>query len=106
MPSRAMRIARSPQSIKGRWPALGTGTEEELPPPGIAVRPVADLEFEEGLVSLASPTSINASSADLVAEVEALGRSLSLVRERVGEIIFGQSGVGEEALSTLLCGGA
>jgi MoxR-like ATPase len=57
------------------------------------------------LVSLASTTSINASSADLVGEVEALGRSLSLVRERIGEIIFGQREVVEQALITLLCGG-
>jgi MoxR-like ATPase len=54
---------------------------------------------------LTSTASINASSTDLVAEVEALGRSLSLVRERIGEIIFGQREVVEQALITLLCGG-
>jgi MoxR-like ATPase len=54
---------------------------------------------------LASPASINASSPDLVHEVGALGRSLSLVRERIGEIIFGQREVVEQALITLLCGG-
>jgi len=54
---------------------------------------------------LTSTAPINASSADLVAEVAALGRSLSLVRERIGEIIFGQREVVEQALITLLCGG-
>jgi MoxR-like ATPase len=54
---------------------------------------------------LNSTAPINASSADLVAEVEALGGRLSLVRERIGEIIFGQREVIEQALITLLCGG-
>ena len=54
---------------------------------------------------MAFTAPINASSADLAAEVEALGRSLSLVRERIGEIIFGQREVVEQALITLLCGG-
>ncbi len=54
---------------------------------------------------MASPASVNAAPADLVAEVEALGRSLSLVRARIGEIIFGQQEVVEQALITLLCGG-
>jgi MoxR-like ATPase len=63
------------------------------------------VEFEEGSFCLTSTAPINASSTDLVAEVEALGRSLSLVRERIGEIIFGQREVVEQALITLLCGG-
>jgi MoxR-like ATPase len=54
---------------------------------------------------LNSTLPIEASSADLVTEVEALGRSLSLVRERIGETIFGQREVIEQALITLLCGG-
>jgi MoxR-like ATPase len=54
---------------------------------------------------LSSPAPVNLASADLVAEVEALGRSLNLVRDRVGEIIFGQREVVEQALITLLCGG-
>jgi MoxR-like ATPase len=54
---------------------------------------------------LASSASVNAVPADLVAEVEALGRSLSLARTRIGEIIFGQHEVVEQALITLLCGG-
>ena len=41
---------------------------------------------------MSSTAPINASSADLVAEVEALGGHLNLVRERIGEIIFGQRG--------------
>ena len=52
-----------------------------------------------------STAPINASSADLVAEVEALGGRFTLVRERIGEIIFGQREVIEQALITLLCGG-
>ena len=60
---------------------------------------------EEGSNCLNSTAPINASSADLVAEVEALGGRLSLVRERIGEIIFGQREVIEQALITLLCGG-
>jgi MoxR-like ATPase len=54
---------------------------------------------------LSSPPHVNTASADLVAEVEALGRSLSLARARIGEIIFGQQEVVEQALITLLCGG-
>src|SRR5258707_13889808 len=49
-------------------------------------------------------TPMNA-PGDLVAEVEALGERLSLVRERIGEVIFGQHEGGEQALITLLSGG-
>ena len=49
--------------------------------------------------------TVNPAITDLVAEVDALGRSLSLVRDRIGEIIFGQHDVVEQALITLLCGG-
>jgi len=76
-----------------------------LPEPPFSVRFASAVEFEEGSVCLTSTAPINVSSADLVAEVEALGRSLSLVRERIGEIIFGQREVVEQALITLLCGG-
>ncbi|HEV8030959.1 MAG TPA: MoxR family ATPase [Stellaceae bacterium] len=48
---------------------------------------------------------LNGSQADLVAEVEALGQRLNLVRERIGEVIFGQTEVVEQALITLLSGG-
>jgi MoxR-like ATPase len=54
---------------------------------------------------LDSTAPINPSSEDLVAQVEAVGARLSLVRERIGEIIFGQREVVEQALITLLCGG-
>ena len=37
--------------------------------------------------------------------MDALGRSLDLVRTRIGDIIFGQRDVVEQALITLLCGG-
>jgi MoxR-like ATPase len=54
---------------------------------------------------LTSIAPIDPASPDLVAEVEAIGRRLSLVRERIGEIIFGQHEVVEQVLITLLCGG-
>src|SRR5207237_7512668 len=57
---------------------------------------------KEGTDSVNSTTPINAAPADLVAEVEALGQRLSLVRERIGEVIFGQAEVVEQALITLL----
>src|SRR5260221_2296609 len=60
---------------------------------------------KEGIDSVNSTTPINAAPADLVAEVEALGQRLSLVRERIGEVIFGQAEVVEQALITLLSGG-
>ena len=50
-------------------------------------------------------TPINANSRDLVDEVEALGERLAVVRERIGEVIFGQAEVVEQALITLLSGG-
>src|SRR5438270_1113644 len=97
-------MSRSPRSIGGRRPAEAVASGDELPKPPFWVS-FAPVEFEEGSVCLTSTAPINASSADLVAEVEALGRSLSLVRERIGEIIFGQREVVEQALITLLCGG-
>ncbi|MGE0726157.1 MAG: AAA family ATPase [Alphaproteobacteria bacterium] len=44
-------------------------------------------------------------STALVAEVDALGRRLALVRERIHRIIFGQREVVDQALITLLAGG-
>ena len=52
-----------------------------------------------------STTPVNAAPRDLVAEVEALGERLAIVRERIGEVIFGQDEVVEQALITLLSGG-
>ena len=54
---------------------------------------------------MTSTTPINANPADLVAEIEALGQRLGLVRQRIGEVIFGQAEVIEQALITLLSGG-
>jgi MoxR-like ATPase len=45
------------------------------------------------------------SPVDFVAEVDALGERLNLVRERIGAVIFGQRHVIEQALITLLSGG-
>ena len=50
-------------------------------------------------------TSVNAAPRDLVAEIEALGERLAIVRERIGEVIFGQTDVIEQALITTLSGG-
>jgi MoxR-like ATPase len=41
----------------------------------------------------------------LVSEIEALGQRLTLVRERIGRVIFGQREVVDQALITLLAGG-
>ncbi len=44
-------------------------------------------------------------SAGLIAEVEALGQRMALVRERLGRVIFGQQDVIDLSLITLLSGG-
>ena len=54
-----------------------------------------------------TPTSLpsNERPDQLPAEIEALGERMAAVRERVGRVIFGQSGVIDETLITLLAGG-
>jgi MoxR-like ATPase len=52
--------------------------------------------------SVSSPLG---SAADLVAEIDALGQRLTLVRERIERVIFGQREVVDQALITLLAGG-
>jgi len=54
-----------------------------------------------------TPTSLpsNERPDQLLAEIEALGERMASVRERVGRVIFGQSGVIDETLITLLAGG-
>src|SRR5246500_3378380 len=98
-------MSRSPRSIGNRLPPATGRTAEELPEPVFCIRLELVPVFEEGSDCLNSTAPINVSSADFVAEVEALGGRLSLVRERIGEIIFGQREVIEQALITLLCGG-
>ena len=98
-------MSRSPQSTGDRLPLATGRTAEELPAPAFCIRLELVRVFEEGSDCLNPTAPINVSSADLVAEVEALGGRLSLVRERIGEIIFGQREVIEQALITLLCGG-
>ncbi len=51
------------------------------------------------------PEPISAPTKDLLAEIEALGQRLQLVRERIGRVIFGQREVVDQALITLLAGG-
>ena len=53
----------------------------------------------------ANVAQADAQARDVVAEVERLGERLRLVRERIGEVIFGQGEVIEQALITLLAGG-
>src|SRR6516162_10501778 len=96
-----MRMSRSPRSMGDRGPP----TAEELLERAFCIRLGPATAFEEEYDFLNSTAPIDASSTDLVAEVEALGGRLSLVRERIGEIIFGQREVVEQALITLLCGG-
>jgi MoxR-like ATPase len=47
----------------------------------------------------------SAAPAALVTEIEALGKRLAQVRERIGHVIFGQREVVDQALITLLAGG-
>jgi MoxR-like ATPase len=54
---------------------------------------------------LSTAASIDSAPRSLVAEVEALSDRLATVRERIGETIFGQAEVVEQALITLLSGG-
>ena len=54
---------------------------------------------------IAVPPPSREESQALVAEVEALGARLGLVRERIGRVIFGQRAVVDQALITLLSGG-
>src|ERR1700739_936297 len=93
-------MSRSPRS---RGSILEPG--EDLLEPAFCIRLEPAGWFDRGSSHWSSTAPINASSADLVAEVEALGGHLNLVRERIGEIIFGQREVIEQALITLLCGG-
>ena len=48
------------------------------------------------------PEPISAPTKDLLADIEALGQRLQLVRERIGRVIFGQREVVDQALITLL----
>ncbi len=51
------------------------------------------------------PEPLSAPSKDLLADIEALGQRLQLVRERIERVIFGQREVVDQALITLLAGG-
>ncbi|HYM01982.1 MAG TPA: MoxR family ATPase [Stellaceae bacterium] len=56
-------------------------------------------------MSVSDNVSTTVGSADLVAEIDALGQRLAVVRERIGRVIFGQHVVIDQALVTLLAGG-
>ena len=68
-------------------------------------------ETESATLSDSSPTESNPADsgaeppARLVAEIEALGQRMALVRNHIGRIIFGQHQVIDETLITLLAGG-
>src|SRR6266851_6193385 len=104
-------MSRSPSSIAARRPpragAGRAGAGEELPRSDFCISVSGNTAREKGLDRLNTATSVNAAhgQADLVAEVEALGERLRLVRQRIGEVIFGQAEVVEQALITLLSGG-
>lgn len=59
------------------------------------------------MTDTASPvqTAADAPPARLVAEIEALGHRMALVRDHIGRVIFGQQQVVDETLITLLAGG-
>src|SRR6266496_1377575 len=97
-------MSRSESSIAGRRPRRG-GVAEELPGAEFSISVGVGTAREEGSDSLNSTISASGAPADLVAEVEGLGERLKLVRERIGEVIFGQAEVVEQALITLLSGG-
>ena len=103
-----------PRARAGAEDLLGAGFCISVDGNGVA-RIEGDTADKEGSDSLNSTTSetaaqvtgawATANEADPVAEVEALGERLALVRERIGEVIFGQGEVIEQALITLLSGG-
>src|SRR5260370_41217120 len=104
-------MSRSPSSIAARRPPRGGagrgGAGGELPRSDFCISVSGNTARKKGLDRLNTATSINAAQgqADLVAEVEALGERLRLVRQRIGEVIFVQAEVVEQALITLLSGG-
>jgi len=51
------------------------------------------------------PLAAEMPPARIVAEIEALGQRIALVRDRIGRIIFGQKEVVDQTLITLLAGG-
>lgn len=55
--------------------------------------------------SPAQTTDAEAPPARLIAEIEALGQRMALVRDHIGRVIFGQQQVVDETLITLLAGG-
>ena len=55
-------------------------------------------------MSDAMPTAIEPGQ-DLVSRIDALGQTMATVRERIGQIIFGQRRVIDQTLITLLSGG-
>jgi MoxR-like ATPase len=52
-----------------------------------------------------SSQSADAPEAALLADLEQLGRRMAMVRERIGQVIFGQAQVIDQTLITLLSGG-
>jgi MoxR-like ATPase len=56
-------------------------------------------------VNVSTDTTATGFNHDAVAQITALGNSLSTVKAEVGKVIFGQEAVVEQTLITILCGG-
>src|SRR5687767_8616270 len=98
-----MRMSR-PRSSTGMRPSCDVEVGEELPGIELSISFAGSPRAKE-VESVNPTTPVNANSRDLVNEVEGLGERLAVVRERIGEVIFGQAEVIEQALITLLSGG-
>src|SRR5262245_57145275 len=96
-------MSRSPSSAGVRLTC--SGISGGLPGASFCISLGASVARKQGSYRLNATTSMNAAPGDIVAEVEALGARLAMVRERIGEVIFGQAEVIEQALITLLSGG-
>src|SRR5579884_3618812 len=102
-------MSRSPQSTGSRGPLAEAGDGEALPGLDVCISlgsgPGAGAWLSEGSDGLTFTSPIEGPPADLVREFDTLHGRLELVRQRIGEVIFGQREVVEQALITVLAGG-
>src|SRR5258708_4724353 len=102
VPSREIWMPKSPQSV--------CLLEDMLGPADLPVSLIAPCRFIAKGSDLVTANSevlspVSGDATPPLAEVEALGARLALVRERIGRVIFGQREVVDQALITLLAGG-